>query len=160
MIVSPPLICRDQKFRGFASVGLLDSNEAWVTLFSHEKRSNTGVIIGSHCGGLLYDDPLILPTVAQHADPLPKSVLYVHRVAASDRNPASNPASPIPFSEAVVAPAKPVVAPGRHRLVPALPPALPPASSVLPQLSNHSRLSHESPSSTTRISMSLGMSTT
>jgi hypothetical protein len=83
-IVSPSRICRDHNFRGFASVGLLDSNEAWVTLF-HEKRTNADVTIGSHLrGGLLYSDPLIRPTAAQHANPLPKQVLCVHRVTASD----------------------------------------------------------------------------
>jgi hypothetical protein len=33
MIVSPPLICRDQKFRGFASVGLLDSTRLGLHSF-------------------------------------------------------------------------------------------------------------------------------
>jgi hypothetical protein len=32
MIVSPSRICRDHNFRGFASVGLLGSNEAWIRL--------------------------------------------------------------------------------------------------------------------------------
>jgi hypothetical protein len=61
-IVSPSRICRDRNFRGFASVGLLDSNEVWVTLF-REKRTNADVSIGSHLrGGLLYSDTLIRPT--------------------------------------------------------------------------------------------------
>jgi hypothetical protein len=46
-IVSPSLICRDHTFRGFASVGLLDSNKAWVTLFC-KKRTTADVTIGSH----------------------------------------------------------------------------------------------------------------
>jgi hypothetical protein len=41
-IVSPSQICRDHKFHGFASVGLLDSNNAWSTLF-HEKSVPTPI---------------------------------------------------------------------------------------------------------------------
>jgi hypothetical protein len=85
-IVSPSRICRDHNFRGFASVGLLDSNEAWVTLF-HEKRTNAE--------GLLYSDPLIRPTAAQHSNPLPNQVLCVHRVTAGDPDLAIDPASPV-----------------------------------------------------------------
>jgi hypothetical protein len=48
-IVSPSRICRDHKFRGFAIVGLLDSNEVWVTLF-HEKRTNADVASGLQRG--------------------------------------------------------------------------------------------------------------
>jgi hypothetical protein len=63
-----------------ASVGLMDYDEAWATLF-HEKRTKVDVTIGSHlCEGLLYGDLLI----AQHADPLPQPVLCVHRVGACD----------------------------------------------------------------------------
>jgi hypothetical protein len=107
-IVSPSRICRDHNFRGFASVGLLDSNDSWVTLF-HAKRTNADVTIGSHLrGGLLYSDPLIRPTAAQHANPLPKPVICVHRVAASDPDPAIDPAPPAsPVSEPVVAPTEP-----------------------------------------------------
>jgi hypothetical protein len=61
-IVSPSRICRDHKFRGFASVGLLDSSEAWVTLFP-VKRTNADVTISSHLrGGLLCSYSLIRPT--------------------------------------------------------------------------------------------------
>jgi hypothetical protein len=38
---------------------------------------------------LLYSDPLIRPTAAEHADPLPKPLIRVHRVAASDAEPPS-----------------------------------------------------------------------
>ena len=58
-------------------------NEASATLF-HEKRTNADANIGSRLrGDLLYSDPLIRPTTAQHASPLPKPVLRVHRVEAS-----------------------------------------------------------------------------
>jgi hypothetical protein len=56
-----------------------------------EKRTSVQVTIGSHLrGGLLYRDPLIRTTVAQHADTL----LYVHRFAASDPGHAIDPAPP------------------------------------------------------------------
>jgi hypothetical protein len=50
------------------------------------------------CGGLLYGDPLIRPTAAQHTDPLPKPVLCVHRAGACDPEPdidLAPPASPL-----------------------------------------------------------------
>jgi hypothetical protein len=78
-ILSPYQICRDHKFLAFASVGLLDSNRAWVMLF-REKHTNADVTISSHLrGGLLYSDPLIHPTAAQHADPLPKPAVCFRR---------------------------------------------------------------------------------
>jgi hypothetical protein len=49
-IVSPSLICRDYNFLAFASIGLQDSNEAWVTFF-REKCTNANVTIGSHLRG-------------------------------------------------------------------------------------------------------------
>jgi hypothetical protein len=93
-------------------VGLLDSNEVWVTLFS-EKRTNADVTIGSPlCGGLLRSDPLVRPTAARHADPLPKSMLCV---AASDPALAislASLASPLSLlSETVGAPAERDAAP-------------------------------------------------
>jgi hypothetical protein len=76
-----------------ASVGHIDSNEAWVTL-SHEKRSSANVTIGYRLrGGLLYGDPPIRPTAAQHADILHKTVLCVHHVVASDPEHDIDPAS-------------------------------------------------------------------
>jgi hypothetical protein len=53
------------------------------------------------CGGLLYNDPLIRPNVAQHADPSPEPVLYVlpHRYPYLNPlllllNPLSPPTKP------------------------------------------------------------------
>jgi hypothetical protein len=104
-------ICRDHNFRGFASAGLLDSNEAWVALF-HERHTNADVTIGSHLhGGLLCSDSLLRPTAAQHANPLPKPVLCVYRVIG-DPDPAIDPASSAsPLSEPVIAPSQPAAAP-------------------------------------------------
>jgi hypothetical protein len=132
---SPSWICWDHNFRGFASVGLLGSNEAWVAPF-HEKRTNADVTIGSHLrGGLLYSDSLLRPTAAQHANPLPKPVLCVCRVT-SDPNQAIDPAlSASPLSEPVIAPSRPAAAP-------TAPPWSPPPCTccVLLQLSYHNRL--------------------
>jgi hypothetical protein len=123
-IVSSSRICRDHNFRGFASVGLLDSNEAWVTLL-HEKRTNADVTIGSHLrGGLLYSDLLICPTAAQHAHLLLSKCRCVHRVTASDPNLAIDPASsesPLNASLLLLNPQPlPSRRPGCHRLVPAV----------------------------------------
>ena len=85
------------------------SNEAWVTLF-HEKRNNADVTIGSHLrGGLLYSNPLIRPTAAQHPNPLPQQVLCVHPVTAGDPDQAASSASPL--SEPVIDPAEPAATP-------------------------------------------------
>jgi hypothetical protein len=115
-----------------ASVGLLDSNEAWAALF-HDNRTSADVTIPSHLReGLLYIGPLISPTAA---DPLPN----VHRVAASDREPDIAPA-PLasPSSEPIVVPTEifPPSRSGRHRLVP----AVPPVAHVVPRRSTHHRL--------------------
>jgi hypothetical protein len=62
--------------------------------------------------GLLYGDPLIRPTAAQHTDPLPKTGFCVRRVAASDPEADIDPAPPAsPLAEPVVAPTEPVLAP-------------------------------------------------
>jgi hypothetical protein len=62
-IISPSRICRERKFRGSSSVGLLDSNEAWITLF-HEQCTNADVTIGSHlpddCSTVILSSELLL----------------------------------------------------------------------------------------------------
>jgi hypothetical protein len=94
------------------SVRLLDSNEAWIMLF-YEKLTNADVAISSHLlGGLLYGDPLIHPTAAQHAEPLLKPAHCVHHFAASDSKPDidSNPPASL-LSGPVVAPAETPLSP-------------------------------------------------
>jgi hypothetical protein len=89
MIVSPSRICRDHKCLGFASVGLLDSSEAWVTLF-HKMRTNADLSTGFYLReGLLYSDPLSRLTTAQHVNRLPRNVLGV---VDYDSDPAINSA--------------------------------------------------------------------
>jgi hypothetical protein len=75
------------------------THEAWLTLF-HEKRSS------DLRGGLLYGDTRMRDShAAQHTDLLPRSMLCVHRVAASDLEPDLDPAPPAsPLSEPIDTP--------------------------------------------------------
>jgi hypothetical protein len=159
-IVSPSRICREHKFRGFAGVGLLGSSTRSVPTPMLPLAPS---FVEDNNNNLLYRNPLIRPTAAQHADPLPKPVLCVHRVAARNPEPAIDPAPPAsPLSEPIVAPTEPLLLNllslppsrlGRHHRVT----AAPPAAHVLTQPSIRLR---QSPSSTTRIKMSLGKLTT
>jgi hypothetical protein len=59
---APSRFCRDHKLRDFASVGLMDSNERWVTLFYQQRTNDADITmgIGSRLRGrLLYPDRLI-----------------------------------------------------------------------------------------------------
>jgi hypothetical protein len=111
----------------FASVGLLDSNEAWVTLF-HKKRTNADLIFVEGYSTVILSSvpsPLSTPigcldlcSALQIATPTTASTLpdWYRRCL----NPLSLPPS----------------RPGRHRRVPAVPPAV----FALLQLSTYSRL--------------------
>jgi hypothetical protein len=115
-IASPSRTCWDHNFYGFASVGLLDSDEAWITLF-RKKRTNIDVTIGSHLRvGLLNSDPLIRFTTAQDANLLPQPVLCVHLDTVSGPEQAIDPASSTyvtasPLSESVITSAEAAAAP-------------------------------------------------
>jgi hypothetical protein len=73
-IVSPSRIYRKHNFRGFVSVGLLDSNEAWVTLFTRSVPTPMALSAPIFVEGYftVTSHP---PTAAQHANPLPRPVL-------------------------------------------------------------------------------------
>jgi hypothetical protein len=159
--VFPSRICRDHNFRDFARVGLLDSNVAWVTLF-HEKHTNPDVTISSHHGGGL-------PTVILSSTPPPPSTpirclnLFSALQLATPPPPSTLPrwrrryrCCLQPLLLLLNAMQLPPSRPGRRRLIPAVPPAV----LVLPQMSTYGRLLppiwlRQSPSSTTRIQMSL-----
>jgi hypothetical protein len=102
-----------------ASLGLLKSNETWVTLF-HEKCSTRSVPSSMSLSALTFVvgfSTVILflatqPLSTYHVDALPKPALYLPYVAAIDHEPAIDTAPPAsPLCELIVAPAEPVVAP-------------------------------------------------
>jgi hypothetical protein len=112
MIVSPSRICRDHNFRGFASVGLLDSNEAWIRLSARSVPTTMSLSAPIFVKGYFKVTPLIRPTAAQHAIPVCKLVLCVHQVTASDPDQAIDPASLVlPLSAPIITPAEPAAGP-------------------------------------------------
>jgi hypothetical protein len=94
-LLPPAVVHQTYLLRSFLRLGSIATRSSLLSLASGswtptklelsslpETRTSAQVTIGSHLrGGLLYRDPLIRTTVAQHAGPLPKSVLYVHRIA-------------------------------------------------------------------------------
>jgi hypothetical protein len=134
-IVSPSRNCN--YFRDFASVGLLDSNEAWLPLFRSSMLPLTSTFVEDRFTVILLSVPPPLSTLICRI-----SLFDVHSVAASHPKSDIDPAPPPALlSEPVVAPTEPVAAPierpGRHRLVPVVSPAAhahPPAFDPPPPL--------------------------
>jgi hypothetical protein len=139
VIVSPSRICRDHKFRDFASVGLLDSNETWVTP-SHE-RTNADVTAPTFGG----DYSTVILSSAPPSLSTPIRCLSLCSASNALKLATQNPPSTLSLrprrclnpSLLVLNPLSlPPSFPGRLRLVP----DVPPAARVLPELSTHHRL--------------------
>jgi hypothetical protein len=118
----------------FASVGLLDSNEAWVTLF-HKKRTNADVTTSSHLRGrLLYSSTVLLSSVPP---PLSTPIGCLDLCSALQiATPTTASTLPDWYRRCLNPLSLPPSRPGRHRRVPAVPPAV----FALLQLSTYSRL--------------------
>jgi hypothetical protein len=149
-----------------ASVGLLDSDEAWATLF-HEKRTNVN---GTFAPTFVNDYFAVILSSAPPPLSTPIRCLSLGSASVALQLATPNPTSTLPHRPRrwlnplllLLNPLSlPTRRPGRHPLVP----SVPPVAHVFPWLSNHHRLLQsirllQPPSSTTRINMSLGKSTT
>ncbi len=80
-----------------------------------EIRSYEVSCVSHFRGGLLYGDPLIRATAAQHADLLHNNMLCIYRTSAGDPETDIYPAL-VAHTVPVVAPSSP----GRHHLLPAV----------------------------------------
>ncbi len=139
-IVSPSWICRDHKLPCFASVGILDSNEAWVRLSTRSVPSpmslSAPIFVEGYFTVNLSSAPPLLSTPIRCISQCSASITLQQAIPTKPsilprgRRRCLNPllllwnALPLPPRR-----------PGRHRLVPDVSPAV----HVLPQLSTHLR---------------------
>ena len=79
-IVSPDAVGHQLGCRGYTSVSNFDGVDCQIRLHHCRRTSEDIVMALTLRRGLLYSDPLILPSSSEHSGPLPRPLLYVHKV--------------------------------------------------------------------------------